>query len=460
MEDRRASINHQPLTMKSHQHALVLGLGGSGVAAATLLLSEGSAVTVIDRALTDDLRAQARGLEEKGAKVLLREAGIPATPFDLCVVSPGVPVTSPWIVEMTRRGVKVIPELELGWSRRRGRAVAVTGSNGKSTAVKLFSEALRHAGQSAVPAGNYGPAVSKVVLEQPGPAWLVLEVSTFQMETATAFRPDVGILLNIHPNHMDRHGNMATYTALKARLFANTVGEDACIVHEPLLGEVRRLSKGRGRWISFGAGGGSDYRYEKGKVFRGKQEKADFSGTHFGNDILGLAAAAVVAGVEACGMDPECVVRAAKTFVPLPHRMQRVREIGGVVFINDSKATNLAAMAAALRMLPGKALLIAGGLVKEKDFSFVKELLAQKVVGVYLIGQALEEMASAWSDIVPCYRCGTIEKAVAKAWNDARAGETVLLSPATASFDQFRNFEERGDVFARLVQDLAEEEAK
>ncbi len=446
--------------MKPHQHALVLGLGGSGVAAASLLLSEGAAVTVIDRALTDDLRAQARGLEEKGAKVLLREAEIPATPFDLCVVSPGVPVTSPWIGEMKRRGVKVIPELELGWSRRRGRAAAVTGSNGKSTAVKLFAEALQQAGQAAVPAGNYGPAVSKVVLEQPGVPWIVLEVSTFQMETATEFCPDVAILLNIHPNHLDRHGDMATYTALKAKVFSNSFDKNACIVHEPLLGMIRPLSKGKGRWISFGSSSTADYRYADGKVFHGRQCKADLAGTHFGNDVLGLAAAAVIAGIEICGFDPECVVKAANVFHPLPHRMQRVREIGGIEFIDDSKATNLSAMAAALRMLPGKTRLIAGGLVKEKDFSFVKELLAQKVVGVYLIGQALEEMASAWSDIVPCYRCGTIEKAVAKAWNDARAGETVLLSPATASFDQFRNFEERGDVFARLVQDLAEEEAK
>jgi UDP-N-acetylmuramoylalanine--D-glutamate ligase len=446
--------------MEKIKNALVLGLGGSGVAAAALLLSEGAAVTVIDRAQTDDLLAQARSLEEKGARVLLQKAEIPSTPFDLCVVSPGVPATSPWISEMKRREVKVIPELEFGWSRRRGRAVAITGSNGKSTAVKLFAEALQQGGPAATPAGNYGPAISKVVLEQPDVAWLVLEVSTFQMETAVDFRPDVGILLNIHPNHLDRHGDMATYTALKAKMFSNTFGKDACIVYEPLLGKVRQISKGKGRWISFGASKTADYRYENGKVFRGKQLKADFAGTHFGNDILGLAAAAVVAGIEACGLDPDCAVRAAKSFNPLPHRMQQVREIGGVKFINDSKATNLAAMAAALKMLPGKVRLIAGGLVKEKDFSFVKELLAQKVLGVYLIGQALEEMASAWSDIVPCFRCVTIDKAVSKAWNDACAGETVLLSPATASFDQFRNFEERGNVFARLVQDLVEEEAK
>lgn len=446
--------------MEKTEHALVLGLGGSGVAAAVLLLSEGAAVTVIDRAQTDGLRDQARALEEKGAKVFLQRSDVPNAPFDLCVVSPGVPSTSPWIGEMNRRGVKVIPELELGWSRRSGRAAAITGSNGKSTAVKLFAEALQQAGQAAVPAGNYGPAISKVVLEQPGAPWVVLEVSTFQMETAAKFRPDVGILLNVNPNHLDRHGDMATYTSLKAKMFANTFGKDACIVHEPLLGRIRQLSKGRGRWISFGSSKTADYRYDGGKIFHGKQCKADLAGTHFGNEILGLAAAAVVAGIEACGLDPECVVKAAKIFSPLPHRMQVVREIGGVKFINDSKATNLAAMSAALKMLPGKVRLIAGGLVKEKDFSFVKELLAQKVIGVYLIGQALEEMASAWSDVVPCVRCVTIDKAVAAAWNDACAGETVLLSPATASFDQFRNFEERGDVFARLVKDLAEEEAK
>lgn len=446
--------------MKQLKNALVLGLGGSGVAAASLLLSKGTAVTVIDRAENDDLRAQARSLEEKGAKVLLQKAEIPVAPFEVCVVSPGVPVTSPWIGEVKRRGIKVIPELELGWSRRGGRAAAITGSNGKSTTVKLFAEALQQAGQTAVPAGNYGPAISKVVLEQPDAAWLVLEVSTFQMETAVDFRADVGILLNIHANHLDRHGDMATYTALKAKIFSNTFGKDACIVHEPLLGKVRHISKGKGRWISFGASKTADYRYENGKVFRGKQAKGDFAGTHFGNDILGLAAAAVVAGIEACGLDPEYAVRAAKSFHPLPHRMQIVREIGGVKFINDSKATNLAAMAAALKMLPGKVRLIAGGLVKEKDFGFVKELLAQKVIGVYLIGQALEEMASAWSDVVPCFRCVTIDKAVANAWNDACAGETVLLSPATASFDQFRNFEERGGVFARLVGDLVEEEER
>ena len=184
---------------------------------------------------------------------------------------------------------------------------------------------------------------------------------------------------------------------------------------------------------------------------------ADLAGTRFANEVLGLAAAAVVAGIEVCGVAADCAVRSARAFVPLPHRMELIREIGSVKYVNDSKATNLTAMAAALRMTPGKTRLIAGGLVKEKDFNFMKELLAQRVLGVYLIGKATEEMALAWSDVVSCFPCGDLETAVRKAGHDARAGETVLLSPACASFDQYRNFEERGQHFVRVVQNLAEE---
>ena len=447
--------------MQTYARAVVCGLGGSGEAAAELLRGEGAAVTVVDRSDTPELRARAGELERQGIRVLLGAgSGLPADPFDICVVSPGVPDSSPWIVEARRKRVPVLSELELGWTRARSRTVAITGSNGKSSAVKWFAESLQAAGLKAAPASNYGVAVSKIVREQPDLDWLVLEVSSFQLETVDRFRPDVGILLNIHPNHLDRHKDMRTYLAMKARLFAKTVAADACIVHEPLLAEVRSVSGGQGRWISVGGSRTADYRYEAGRIFHGDRVRADLGGTYFGNEVLGLAAAAVIAGVEACGLDPECAVRAARAFQPLPHRMELVAEIGGVKFINDSKATNLSAMSAALRMLPGKARLIAGGLVKENDFSFVKEVLAQRAAGVYLIGQASEEMASAWSDIVPCFRCGTLDAAVAKARRDARPGETVLLSPACASFDQFRNFEERGQRFAGIVRDHAEEDTR
>lgn len=441
--------------MKRCERAIVLGLGGSGVAAARLLCAEGSRVTVVDGGATPQLMQRADELRKNGIEVALGVSALPFYDPDLCVVSPGVPAASPWVRELAARGVPVISELELGWSRRTCRVVAITGSNGKSTAVKWFAESLRAAGLKAVPAGNYGPPVCRVVVENPALDWLVLEVSTFQMETVAGFRAEVGILLNVNANHLDRHGDMRTYKALKARLFARSLPSDACLVHEPILAEAKQLSGGAGRWLSFGVGANSDYRYASGRVMRGRDEVLDLSGTMFDNDVLGQAGAAVAGGLEACGVDPSCARTAALAFEPLPHRMQPVGEKGGVRFINDSKATNLAAMAAALRMVPSKARLIAGGLAKEHDFGIVKELLAKKAGGVYLIGKASKEMYSAWSDVVPCRLCETLDVAVRQAGAEAVPGDTVLLSPACASFDQFRNFEERGERFAALVANFA-----
>ncbi len=442
----------------SYKTALVLGLGESGEAAAELLGAEGTAVTVLDRAGETALGDRARRLQSRGIRVLPGVETVPEEPFEVCIVSPGVPVTAPWIREVQRRGIPFVSELELGWSRRgKSRVVAVTGSNGKSTVVKWMAEILQMAGQRAQPAGNYGEAVSRAVLQEKDLDWLVLEVSSFQLETVRDFRADVGILLNVNPNHLDRHGDLSTYMALKARMFARTGAGDACVVHEPVIEKVRGLSGGKGKWISFGASATAYYQYAAGRVLAGGEPHADFRNTYFDNEILGVAAAAVVAGIRSCGYEATYAEKAARSFKPLPHRMEVTGRINGITFINDSKATNLSAMAAALRMLPGNVRLIAGGLVKEKDFSFVKEVLAKKAIGVYLIGQASEFMASAWSDVVPCFRCGTLEAAIRKARSDAKKGDTILLSPACASFDQFRNFEERGQRFARLMQDQAEE---
>jgi UDP-N-acetylmuramoylalanine--D-glutamate ligase len=440
--------------MKTYSKALVCGLGDSGESSVELLLKEESAVTLIDKGDTPALREKARVLEEKGARILLGVAEVPKDEFEVCITSPGLALQSPWLTEISRRGIHILSELELGWSRHRGKAVAVTGSNGKSSAVKWLSESLQQAGLRAMPVGNYGLPVTRAVLAHPELDWMVIEVSSFQLETVHEFRPDVGVLLNVNPNHLDRHGSMEGYKAMKARLFSRTTASDRCIVYRPLLEEIRRLSGGSGQWFSFGASEDCDYFYRNGQVWRQGRALANLDGTYFGNDILGLAAASIVAAAEGCGISPMAVEKAARAFQPLPHRMQKVRELQGVVFINDSKATNLSAMAAALTMMKVPVRLIAGGLVKEKDFSFVKELLAQKVRGVYLIGKASDEMASAWSDVAACFKCGTLDSAVQKAWSDAERGEAILLSPACASFDQFRNFEERGDHFAKVVEKL------
>lgn len=440
--------------MKPFRNALVCGLGSSGVAAARLLRDEGTAVTAMDSNDAPALRAAARQLEAEGVTVLLGAATIPDRALDVAVMSPSIALDSVWARELRRRNIPLRAELELGWSRHRGRTIAVTGSNGKSTCVKWLAEALQAAGLRAAPAGNYGVPVTRVVREQPTLDWLVLEVSSFQLETCGQFRPDIGIVLNIHPNHLDRHGDLATYTALKARLFAHTRPQDVCLAPLPLLESLRTQSGGAGRWFSFGVEEAADWRFQAGQIWHHGQAVVDLRGTHFDNDVLGQAGAAVAAALHAAKIELAGAAAAARAFQPLRHRLQLVAEIGGVRWVNDSKATNLAALAAALRMTPGRLRLIAGGLLKEKDLGAVKDLLAQKVETVYLIGRAAPGLAQAWSGAVRCRLSGTLAVAVAQAAADARAGESVLLSPACASFDQFRNFEERGDLFADLVAAL------
>ena len=437
--------------MDTWQQALVCGLGASGEAAARLLRAEGAAVTALDSGDTPELRARAATLATAGVRVLLGVRDVPAVAAEVAIVSPSLAWDSPWLVELRRRGVPLLSELELGWSRHRGRTIAVTGSNGKSTVVKWLAEALQQGGCHATPAGNYGPPAARVMAEQPDLDWLVLEVSTFQLETCRAFRSDIGLLLNIHPNHLDRHGDLATYAALKARLFVNAAAHDLCLVPETLREQVQALAGGRGRWQTFGTTAQADFRYQEGRVWQGRRVLADLRGTRFANEVLGVAGAAVVAAVLGAGFAPACAERAARQFVPLPHRLQTVAELGGVRYVDDSKATNLAALGAALRMVAGPVRLIAGGLVKENDFSGLKEVLAEKVAGVYLIGKAARAMATAWAEVVPCAVCGTLAAAVEQAGRAARPGEAVLLAPGCASFDQFRNFEERGDRFAELV---------
>lgn len=433
---------------------VVLGIGASGRAAARLLKSEGRDVTVLDRAEGQEQQAAAAELRAEGIAVELGDRPPPDRRWALAVASPGVPVSSAWIRGLAAQGVTVLSELELGWSRFRGRTVAVTGSNGKSTAVKWIAESLAAAGARAVVAGNYGPPVCRVVREAADADWLVLEVSSFQLETCRDFRADVGVILNVQPNHLDRHGTFEAYLAAKSRLFARTQSGDARIVPDTQIGEIRHAAARRyGRWITFGGQGRADYRIADGVVRRGSREAATVKGTYFDNPVLGRAAAAVVAAVEACGFPAAAAAGAARVFEPLPHRMQTVAEGGGIRCVDDSKATTLAAMTAALGMIGRGVRLIAGGRPKETDFSGPKEMLARAAVKAYLVGECAERMREAWSSTVPCEVCGTLAGAVGAIFREIGPGETVLLSPGCASFDQFRNFEERGNEFARLVRE-------
>jgi UDP-N-acetylmuramoylalanine--D-glutamate ligase len=439
--------------MNKTKQALVLGLGVSGRAAARLLQRRGVKVFVVDDREDVDMQQHAAEICDQGGRVCLGPGALPDERFELAVVSPGVPADASWMRELASRNVPVIAELELGWRHVATPILAVTGSNGKSTCAKLCAEALTRAGLRVTIAGNYGTPLCDVVDARETWDWIVVEVSSFQLEGVREFRPDIGILLNVHANHLDRHGDAAVYTAIKSRLFANMRGEDTGIVYAPALPVIQSLTAGQCQWISFDGAADADVCYREGAIAfpGGSVSMAD---TIFDNPIMGATAAASVAAIRASGQPAEVVADAARDFKPLPHRMQPVAEIDGVRFVDDSKATNLMAMGAALRMLRGPIRLIAGGVLKEHDLAGVKKLLAGKVAGVYLIGAAKDALEAAWNDSVPCRVCRHLADAVQRAWDEAKEGEVILLSPACASFDQFASFEERGDEFAKLAQGL------
>ena len=429
--------------MKTYQTALLLGYGRSGKAAERMLQAEGTETLVLTRESSDDAEV---------AQVLRHRR------FEVCIVSPGFGLEHPWLRAVRAAGIPLLPELELGWSRHKGRTVAVTGSNGKSTAVKWLCETLRQAGHTAEMGGNYGIPACEVVLDHPAMEWLVLEVSSFQLETVVDFRADVAMVLNVFPNHLDRHGSMEVYRRTKARIFgSSSVAGDASLVPFELLHRFRQDAGGDRNWVTFGKSPDADFHYDRCKVWHGTNPVLDLSGTAFDSPIIGsCTGAAIAAFCASSGVPPAAAEAAASAFKPLPHRLQRLGEMNGVVFVNDSKATNLAAMAAALETCGNGIHLIAGGLPKESDYTFIKEILAERVRSIYLTGQASRAMYLAWNGVCSCVECGTLEEAFNAAKNAARTGEIVLLSPGCASFDQFRSFEERGDRFTALFRNAVQ----
>jgi UDP-N-acetylmuramoylalanine--D-glutamate ligase len=449
--------------------ALVLGAGVSGEAAARLLLARGGRVTVLDENGREEVAAR---LRTAGAECVFGGTGVRVPPPvadgttapDVCVVSPGFALGHPWVAECRRRGIPLISELELGGRYWSGKLLAVTGSKGKSSLVKLCADALNGAGVGASPAGNYGIPLCRLALERPELAWAVVEVSSFQMEHTWTFSPEIAVLLNFQADHLDRHADMAEYKALKLKLFsAMRPGSLALLPAGFDAGDAVPAGVVCERFgaAPFAAGTANpDWMYTDHAVTRPEVAchlGIDLRGSWFDNEVLGAAAAAGAAALTRAGLDARQIQAGFAGFQPLPHRVQEVAVSGrGVRFVDDSKATSLAATAAALRMVRKPVRLIAGGLLKEKDLDGIKELLTQTTKKVYLIGQCAEQMFQAWSASVPCEACGTLERAVASAARESQSGETVLLSPGTASFDQFTSYRERGERFAELVRAVAD----
>lgn len=439
--------------MQRYAQAMVCGLGASGAAAARLLRTEGTAVLAVDERDTPEARQNAEPLAAQGCTVALGARTPPAGNFDVAIVSPGLPAAAPFLTEVRRRGIPLVSEMELGWSRFAGRTIAVTGSNGKSSVVKALAECLAAAGRPAVPCGNYGLPVCQAVLA-PAPAdWLVIEVSSFQLETCAAFRPDIGVLMNVLPNHLDRHGTLEVYARLKARLFARQQAGDTAMTPPEWQDRFRQWSGGTGTWCTFGAQAELDFSYAPQRLAARTGPAIDIAGSYFDNEVLGPNAAALFGAALAAGVAPDTVRAALRGFQSLPHRAEPVGEFDGVRYVNDSKATNLSALIASIRMQDRPIWLIAGGRPKEKDFSAAVPWLQARVRGVFLIGEAAAAMAAAWRAAVLCEECGTLERAVAAARRVAQPGETVLMAPACTSYDQYRAYPDRGEAFRKLAME-------
>jgi UDP-N-acetylmuramoylalanine--D-glutamate ligase len=443
------------------KRVLVVGLGKSGVASALFLKAHGASVTVSDTKSGDDLRNEIPTLLDHG--ITVETGGHGERTFreqDLIVVSPGVPVDAPLLVQARGLGETVIGEIELAAQFLPGAIVAITGSNGKTTTTTLTGEILAAGGLPVLVGGNIGtPAISLAERAKPETV-IVLEVSSFQLETIQSFRPKVAVVLNVTPDHLDRHRTLENYVDAKARIFENQSDDDFAVLNadDPTCALMAERTKAQvfwfsrqkevkqGAWVREG-----DILFRDGAQQREVMQVSEvpLRGAHNLENVLAAVCAAALMG---CA--PDKIREAVREFKAVEHRLEFVAAIRGVDYYNDSKATNVDATIKALESFPANIHLILGGKDKGSDYSVLNDLLRQRVKRVYTIGAAAAKIESQIKD-VEVVHAETLENALRRANAVAEAGDVVLLAPACASFDQFKNYEERGRVFKEIVQSLA-----
>jgi UDP-N-acetylmuramoylalanine--D-glutamate ligase len=443
------------------KRVLVVGLGRSGLAAALFLRRHGAQVTVSDVRSAKALEKEIPMLLEAGIAV---EAGghglLTFRRQDLLVLSPGVPLDTPEVRQVRGFGQTILGEVELASRFLKGQTIAITGSNGKTTTTTLCGEILKASGAPTLVGGNIGVPVVELADASTEDGWNVLEISSFQLETTDTFRPKIAVLLNITPDHLDRHGSFDNYRAAKERIFLNQTADDFLVLNaddEVAVGAAARAPSNvfwfsRTKVVRQGA-----FVHQGVVMFRRSEQGAaepvlpvsaiPLQGDHNLENVLAAVTVARLAGVPAQGIE-----ETVRGFHAVEHRLEFVAEIHGVRFYNDSKATNVDAAAKAIAAFAGGVHLILGGKDKDSDYRTLIPLLREQVRAVYTIGAAAEKIESHLDGCVPVRRAGTLARALELASGAARPGETVLLAPACSSFDQFLNYEERGEQFKQAVQ--------
>ncbi len=441
---------------------VVVGAARSGIAAAQLLAARGARVTLTDLRPTIDAAPalQAAGVEiETGG----HQAGTLAR-AELVVVSPGVPVEQTVFDPVRDRGIEIIGELELASRWLRGRVIAITGTKGKSTTTTLVGRMLEAAGKTVLVGGNIGVPLTSQVDQSTADTLHVVETSSFQLETTSTFRPWIAVWLNLADDHLDRHPSIEAYVDAKARIFANQTADDWAVINadDPLV--VRRSLDASSRTVPFALSG----RIADGFVVDGNwivkrtttgveklflRTAVELTGLHMLNNVLAATAVASLAGC-----DPPAMQRALRGFRGLPHVMEPVATVGGVRFVNDSKATNVEAARRSIESFEGGVVAIIGGRFKGGDFNELRDALTSRGRAVVAIGEAAPLVRDALRDVVPIVAAGSMSEAVTRAYAAAAPDGVVLLAPACSSFDWFTDYAERGERFKSAVRQLEEEQ--
>jgi len=434
----------------SGKKAVVLGLGHSGEAAAVLLREEGADATICESGDSESLREKAAALEAQGINVLLGSAAdTDPEVYDVCILSPGIDPIVPLVQNVIKKRIPIIGELELAFEECVCPVIAITGTNGKTTTTELTTAMLQGYGLRTMASGNIGLPFATAVRQSHELDVMVLEVSSFQLETIRAFRPQVSAWLNLSPNHLDRYRDVEEYRTAKLRIFENQTAEDYAVINAR-----EELPEIPARKITFSAYTDQADFTLKGTVihFRGQpvldQATTKLPGVHNAENLM----AALGMGY-ALGLDFERMAAAVTEYTAPAHRCEFVRELDGVRWINDSKATNLDSVEKAVLSENGPLILIAGGKDKGFEFDPIAPLIRERVRIAVLIGQMKERIANSWSG-VDCRIAESLEEAVNIARSVAQSGDTVLFSPGTSSFDMFRNYGERGNRFKETVNTL------